>query len=122
MDTDELKRAFGRRVQSLREGAGLTQERLADRIGRSVDTISNIERGANSTRVETAARLAEVLEVALSELFEFNTEPEPSRHRRRELADLSRRLGGLDDRQFRLLVSLVTTGLTLSEAKPLSVP
>jgi transcriptional regulator with XRE-family HTH domain len=115
METDELKRAFGQRVQSLREQAGLTQERLADQIGRSVDTISNIERGANSTRVETAARIAEALGVALPELFEFNVEPEPGRQRRREIAELLRRLGDLDDRQFRLLLSLLATGLSLSE-------
>jgi len=52
MDADELKRRFGKRVQGLREAQGLTQEQLAARIQRSVDTVSNIERGA--TRIEVA--------------------------------------------------------------------
>jgi len=44
MDAEELKRRFGKRVQGLREAQGLTQEQLAARIQRSVDTVSNIER------------------------------------------------------------------------------
>eukprot|EP01030_Chromulinospumella_sphaerica_P010004 gene10004-9810_t len=96
MGTDELKRSFGGRVQALREGAGLTQEQLAERIDRSVDTVSNIERGANSTRIEIAGRIAEVLGVSLPELFEFG-EVDPNRQRRRQINALAQALSQQDE-------------------------
>ncbi len=71
MTNDELKRLFGMRVQALRRRRGLTQEELAEAIGKSVDTISNIERGFSSTRIETAQAIADMVEVTLAELFEF---------------------------------------------------
>lgn len=113
MGTDELKRSFGRRVQALREARGLTQEQLAERIERSVDTVSNIERGANGTRIEVAGRIAEVLGVALPELFEFE-EVDPDRQRRRQINALTRALVGQDEARFALLAQLLSTGLQLA--------
>ena len=40
-----LNIAIGRRIQQSREQAGLTQEELAERIDRSTQFISTIERG-----------------------------------------------------------------------------
>ena len=45
MEIAEVRRAFGKRVQTLRKRQGLTQEELAQQIGKTADTISNIERG-----------------------------------------------------------------------------
>ena len=113
MEAGELKRTIGRRVQALREQQGLTQEALAEQIGRSTDTVANIERGANSTRIEVFARLAEVLQVSLPELFEVDPEPAVGRDRRRQVRDLSRLLSAQDDRTLALLSELVRTGLAL---------
>ena len=113
MEAGELKRAIGRRVQALREQQGLTQEQLAERIGRSTDTVANIERGANSTRIEVFGRLAEVLQVSLPELFEVNPEPAAGRERRRQVRDLGRLLSAQDDRTLALLGELLRTGLAL---------
>ena len=49
----------------------MTQEELAERIGRSTDTVSNIERGVTSTRIETAFHIAEVLGVPFIEIFDI---------------------------------------------------
>lgn len=114
MGTDELKRRFGGRVQALRELAGLTQEQLAEKIDRSVDTISNIERGANSTRIETAGRIAEVLGVSLPELFEFGELVADRQHRRRINA-LAEALARQDEATFVLLSDLLSTGLQLAQ-------
>lgn len=70
MTHKELKRLFGLKVQALRRRRGLTQEGLAEAVGKSVDTISNIERGAGSPRVETALDIANTLGVTLAELFD----------------------------------------------------
>ncbi len=122
MGTDELKRSFGGKVQALREARGLTQEQLAERIERSVDTVSNIERGANSTRIETAGRIAEVLGVSLPELFEFGG-VDLDRQRRRQINALAQALSQQDEATFALLARLLSTGLQLAtEVQPPTGP
>ena len=69
MDAEELKQRFGKRVQMLRRQRNMTQEKLAEAIDRSTDTVSNIETGRLSTRIDTAMKLAQTLGVSLSELF-----------------------------------------------------
>ena len=53
--------AIGRRIQQSREQAGLTQEELAERIDRSTQFISTIERGLAGPSLETVLHLREVL-------------------------------------------------------------
>lgn len=72
MEAKDVRRQLGIRVQALRRQRGLTQEQLAEAIGRSVDTISNIETGRLSTRIDTALKLATVLGTTLAQLFEFD--------------------------------------------------
>jgi len=69
MNDNDIQKEFGRRVGVLRKRQGLTQDQLAGAISKSVDTVSNIERGFSSTRISTAASIASVLGVTLSDLF-----------------------------------------------------
>jgi len=55
---------IGRRVQISREQAGLTQEQLAERINRSTQFISTVERGLAGASLETIISLCEVLNVS----------------------------------------------------------
>ncbi len=112
MDSTELKRRFGKQVQALRERKGLTQEQLAGRIARSVDTVSNIERGINATRIEVAHHIAVELGVALPDLFALNREIKKAEERETVavLLDLVR---NCDDITLRSLTDLVRVGLAL---------
>ncbi|MER9485074.1 helix-turn-helix domain-containing protein [Mesorhizobium sp. M0563] len=65
-----LKEAFGNRIKSLRRQRGLTQDALAFRAERAVDTISLIERGVNWPNAETVEKLAEALGATINELFD----------------------------------------------------
>lgn len=65
-----LKEAFGNRIKSLRRERGLTQDALAFRAERAVDTISLIERGINWPNAETVEKLAEALDATINELFD----------------------------------------------------
>ncbi|NBJ10945.1 helix-turn-helix domain-containing protein [Microvirga arsenatis] len=67
---DSLKLALGLRVQAARRRARLTQEALAEKVGRTPESISNIERGLQLPTIETLADLARVLSVPLPELVE----------------------------------------------------
>ena len=56
----EAKRLFGERVQTLRKERGITQEQFAERIDKSVEHISYIERGYRAASFET------ILDIAVS--------------------------------------------------------
>ena len=59
-----LNVAIGRRIQQSRERAGLTQENLAERIERSTQFVSTIERGLAGPSLETVIKICEVLQVS----------------------------------------------------------
>jgi len=67
-----LKVLFGRRLRQLRRKSSLTQERLAESIGVSVDLVSNIERGINAPSFTTLEKLALILNVPVKEFFDFS--------------------------------------------------
>lgn len=112
MDAGELKRRFGRHVQGLREAKGLTQEQLADRIGRSVDTVGNIERGVNATRIEVAYQIAVVLDVTLPDLFAFQGTAAPLPPAASAVRQL---LVDCDGETAEQLLALVRIGLSLAK-------
>lgn len=68
-DIDDTVRNVGRRVAELRARAGLTQERLAERLGLSVKYIQRVEGGGENLTVRSLARIAGLLGVAVTELF-----------------------------------------------------
>ena len=65
----ELQNRIGLRVQALRKVRGLTQEGLAERSGKSVDTLSLIERGRILPALDTLYALAEGLGEPLTTLL-----------------------------------------------------
>lgn len=71
MEENEIQRLFGKRVRDFRKRKGLSQDELSEKIGKTPDTVSNIERGFSSTRIKTAASIAKALDVPLKELFDF---------------------------------------------------
>ena len=62
--------ALGRRVRSLRDAKGWSQERLAEQADLDRSYIAGIEVGARNPSVKALERLATALSVRLSELFE----------------------------------------------------
>lgn len=63
------KKMFGRRLRELRKAGNLSQEKLAEMMGLSPNTIGMIERGNRTTTVEKAFRFALALQVDVGELF-----------------------------------------------------
>lgn len=60
---------LGRRIQRIRHERGLTQAELAERADVSPPYISHIERGVKTASLDTLARIAESLGVALDSLL-----------------------------------------------------
>lgn len=59
----------GARLKHHREGKGMDQEELAFKGGVSAKTVSNIECGRHSPRIETLIRLADAMGISVSELL-----------------------------------------------------
>jgi transcriptional regulator with XRE-family HTH domain len=72
---NEFNRLLGQRIKKLRKAKKLSQEALAEAIDKSVDTISNIERGKFAPRLDTASEIANALDVELFELFQVRKMP-----------------------------------------------
>lgn len=70
MDQD-VKTQLGGRIRELREARGLTQAELAKLVLKSVETISNFERGKTAPSVMTLTSLATQLNTELKDLFDF---------------------------------------------------
>ena len=66
-----LQKKLGKRITGLRKARELTQERLAEAVGCSVEFISLVERGVNAPSVAGLEKFAKVLKVEVRELFTF---------------------------------------------------
>jgi transcriptional regulator with XRE-family HTH domain len=68
-----LQRKLGRRIGELRRSRKLTQEKLAEAVGCSVEFISLVERGVNAPSVAGLADFAKALKlkVEVRDLFNF---------------------------------------------------
>ena len=55
---------FGQKIQHYREKAGISQEQLAEHIGVTVTSISNIERGANYPTFENFIKILNFIKVS----------------------------------------------------------
>lgn len=64
-----LRQSFAERLRQLRHDRSMTQERLAEASGLSVDSVRRIERGAMAPSLDTIGRLGTGLQVSLPVLF-----------------------------------------------------
>lgn len=71
IDENDFLLSFGKNLRRLRKSKGFTQEFLANEIGVEISQISRIERGIINTSIANASRIAKVLDIKISELFEW---------------------------------------------------
>ena len=101
----DLKRRFGHLVAAHRKRSGMTQQRLAEVVDVSVDTISKIETGAAGARFAVIERLATALSVDPAELF--TTEIPRGALRSKTYTELTARLAKLSDDDMRWISDLI---------------
>ena len=69
MTEQMLTEIFGKNVKNLRENNKLSQEKLAEKIEISKNTISDIENGKKFIHAKTLVKLSKALNVEVYELF-----------------------------------------------------
>ena len=77
MDKDTLYSKLGQNIRHLRKTTGLTQTALAERIDRSEDAVSNIERGHSAPPPETALAIAQAMNLQLVDLYDLDVSGKP---------------------------------------------
>ncbi len=97
LEKKPLNVCIGQRIQLARERAGLTQEQLAERIDRSAQFISTVERGVSGPSLETVILLSAALGVSCDYLLLGSEDrPEPSRIASKLAALPADRLAAMD--------------------------
>ncbi|MFE5912100.1 helix-turn-helix domain-containing protein [Streptomyces wedmorensis] len=67
-DLIAYRRHVGDRLRSTREGAGLTQQQLAERAGLDKQAVSIIENAHSSPKLDTLWRIARAMGTTVAEL------------------------------------------------------
>jgi len=99
MDGKAIKAILGKNLKNIRTERGLTQAILAEKANISVIFLSSIERGAKYPKADILARIAQVLEVEVFELFKGDLVPFENKNLVTILSkDISKKLNtALDD-------------------------
>lgn len=69
----DIKVRLGKRIKQLRNMRDMTQQQLAESADMSISFLGMIERGKKSPTVETIQKMADALDVTLSELMNFDS-------------------------------------------------
>jgi len=106
---EAVQRAFGRRVQELRQHAGLSRVQLGDQIDPTEDQVKSIELGRSGTSILVAARIASTFGITLPDLFDLEEQPANDTEHRRALRELVKTLRPESAHRIKLLKKLWAT-------------
>lgn len=73
MREQDLLKRLGQQIRSYRRSAGLTLEKLAEKIGVSYRTIADIERGLQFTSLGNLYQISRAVGCDLSDLFAWSS-------------------------------------------------
>lgn len=96
MKEEDFAIQLGTRIRELRKLKGVSQLELAYDMDMSMNTISGIELGKISPKIETLKKIAQKLDINIAELFEFSDKQSKDKVARRKVEEISRRLLGYD--------------------------
>ena len=71
MDEDIIYKSLGCKIKHLRELNHLTQEKLAEKSGLSIDYIGKIEVNINKPGLKALIKISNALDIHIKELFDF---------------------------------------------------
>ncbi len=71
MNEQELYINLGKKIKYLRENAHLTQEKLAELAGISLDYLGKIEVNINKPGLKTLIKISNALSIPIKALFDF---------------------------------------------------
>ena len=111
-----LQEKLGRKIQTLRKAAGLTQLELADKVGTYYKYLSYIESGRKNISTEMVERIAKALGVEPYELFVYD-KPGRGESAPAEEKALRKLLLGVDPKVRSIALELMQSLLRWSRAR-----
>lgn len=104
MKNNNFATNLGNRIRELRKNKGMSQLELAYDMDMSMNTISGIELGKISPKIDTLKKIAQKLDVDLAEFFDFNMPSPKDKAIRKKIEEITRKLLP-QDKEFLELVS-----------------
>lgn len=77
----DIKKMIGIRIGDLRKQKGLTQEKLAEKMGVSPKYLSSIERGKENPTLDMIINLAQSMDVEIADIFSFIEVEDPAKRK-----------------------------------------
>jgi len=111
-----LKKVLGLRVRAARQHRDLTQEELAAQIGRTPESVSNIERGLQLPSLDTLVELGRILGVPVAEFFDEDSGSSRSAERVSQEARLREVARSLTDRDLDIAIKQLSAFLSSDHA------
>jgi transcriptional regulator with XRE-family HTH domain len=103
----EIRESFAAAVRAARKRKGLTQLKLAEVTGMSLDAIGSLERGITAPTVDTAGKLIRALEIDANKIFAAVPGRRAADARRLDVeSELQQLMAGLTDQGANLLLQL----------------
>ncbi|MHC1790218.1 helix-turn-helix domain-containing protein [Solidesulfovibrio sp.] len=100
---DTVQDIFGKKIKSIRRARDITQEKLADLSGLSLQYIGEIERGRRNPSLTSIEQLSKALDIPMAELFSL----EEFRLSQEELRTiLARQIESADEDRLRVFFSM----------------
>ena len=104
---------IGKRIKSVRKRLGLTQEKLAEMIGKNRNLYARYERGEVEMNAVTMTKIAHALNMSTSELIEDNDSPDTTSKTQNEHIPNMSYWGGVVDNIRQLIKRGDMTEITL---------
>lgn len=96
MKKNDFAIRLGSRIRELRKLKGISQLELVYDMDMSMNTISGIELGKISPKVETLMKIANKLDINIAEFFEFSHVQPKDKIVRKKVEEISQKLMGQD--------------------------
>ncbi len=100
MGDSELLKQMGQRIMQRRKAMCLTQEELAERLGVSMQMVSNLELGKKAIRPDNLVKVSQVLGLSCDFILTGNESDDT-------LSNISSKLSGLDTRELNIISELI---------------
>lgn len=98
-----IKQKLGLRIKELRKQKGFSQERLAEMIDISQNSLSKIEIGENFLSADTLEKLLQALNINVQQLFDF----EHLKNNKELLNDIYEYLNNLDNDKLVIVYKII---------------
>ena len=77
--TKSVEKLIGAQIAKIRNDREITQERLAELIKVTTETISRLERGVSIPSIKTLEKISQALHTSLKDIFDFEYLEEPNK-------------------------------------------